>query len=243
VQAVYNYYQTAKLANKRKIDKIMQPYRMCLKKSENELAIFDFGEYNTLSQNVQTGMTPEKFQSNIRRFLRKAKHPRFKKLYRELVYRPMLELLDFLRENEFQIYLCSGGDVDFLRTISNELYHIPPPKVIGSNWSYKIEGEGENLKIVRKQPSAPENIKEIKVTNIHTRIGMIPILAVGNSDGDLQMLEYCDSRQKITLQLLIKHDDQNREYAYDYGAEEIQKKAKEFGWTVISMDRDFKKVF
>jgi hypothetical protein len=216
---------------------------MCLKKSRNELAIFDFSEYNTLSQNVQTGMTPEKFQSNIRRFLQKAQHPRFKKLYRELVYRPMVELLGFLRDNEFQIYLCSGGDVDFLRTFSNELYQIPPSKVIGSNWSYKIAGEGENLKIVRQKPGAPENIKEMKVTNIHTRIGMIPILAAGNSDGDLQMLEYCDSGQKITLQLLVTHDDQNREYAYERGAEKIQKKAKKYGWTVISMDRDFKNVF
>jgi hypothetical protein len=72
---------------------------------------------------------------------------------------------------------------------------------------------------------------------------MIPILAAGNSDGDLQMLEYCDSGQKITLQLLVTHDDQNREYAYERGAEKIQKKAKKYGWTVISMDRDFKNVF
>ncbi len=246
IQGVYNFYQTIKLASEKDDSPDTQPFRVSLTQCGEELANFAFSQYGTLSQKVQTGMTPQKFQSNIRRFLREKQHPRFKQPYNELVYQPMIELIDFLRKNEFCIYLCSGGDVDFLRTVSMDLYQIEPSEVIGSSWSYQKKytpKEDHKMQIVRAQPSAPVNLGMTKATNIHTHIGKRPILAVGNSNEDLEMLEYSESRKKTTLQLLLKHDDPIREYKYNNKAKKVQRIAKTYGWAIISMANDFKTIF
>jgi len=193
---------------------------------------------------THTGMSQTEFENQVKQFFKTAQHPRFKQPYTQLIYQPMVELVGYLKLNDFDVYICSGGGIDFIRAISEDAYGIPPENVIGSAVQKTFEITAKGTDFVR-QPKLvePINDKEGKPVNIDRYIGKKPAIAVGNSDGDIQMLQYTDSNPKLDLELLLHHDDLEREYDYNTGTEKALALAKENDWTVISLKKDFKRVF
>lgn len=195
-----------------------------------------------------TDMTTEEFKAAAKTWLSTAKHPKTQKLFTEMVYQPMLELLDYLRANQFHTYIVSGGGIDLIRVFSNEVYGIPPEQVVGSSVkaTYEIR---EGIPVIVKQPELFfYDDKEGKPIAIHQHIGKRPILAVGNSDGDYQMIEWTTAGKMPRLGVFIHHTDGKREWAYDRDSQIGQfnkglDEAKKKGWVVVDMKKEWKKVF
>ena len=197
---------------------------------------------------THSGMREEEFDPIARNWLAEARHPKFGRLFKECVYRPQLELLKLLRQNGFKTYIVTGGGIDFVRACSEEIYGIPREQVIGSSQKLRFEvneGRGGVLKLAELNSF---DDREAKPQNIALHIGRRPILAFGNSDGDLAMLRYTKTGQGSRLALLLHHDDAEREVAYDREFRlspliEALEKAGDYGITVISMKRDWKVIF
>jgi hypothetical protein len=190
------------------------------------------------------GETQADFESRVFAWLETARHPRFGKAYTQMVYQPMVELLDYLRANDFRVFIVSGGGMDFVRIFSEDVYGVPCENVIGSNmilsWEYRDDGPV----LVRQAGLAgPFNDGPGKPINIQLHVGRPPILVGGNSNGDVPMMEFTAASGKPYLNLLVRHDDGEREYASDQSSEQAQKTANERKWTIISMKDDFKVVF
>jgi len=194
------------------------------------------------------GMTSEEFKSSVNEWLKTARHPRFDQPYNALVYQPMLELLEYLRANGFTTFIVSGGGIDFMRPWVEEVYGIPPHQVVGSSIKAEFDYNDGNP-VIRKLPELDFiDDKAGKPVGIHKYIGKKPIFASGNSDGDLQMLQYTASNPKGAFMLYLHHTDGDREWAYDReshigrldkGLEEAEKN----GWTVIDMKQDWKVIY
>jgi phosphoglycolate phosphatase-like HAD superfamily hydrolase len=213
-------------------------------------ALGNLGEHEAAGLAIAThaGVTTEEYARSARAWLATARHPRFHRLYKECVYQPMLELLAYLRANGFKTFIVSGGGIDFVRCFAEEVYGIPPEQVIGSSAKTKFELRNGKAVLVKLPELHSLDDKEGKPINIHLHIGRRPLLAFGNSDGDLQMLQYTAAGDGTRLMLLLHHDDADREYAYDRHShvgrlDKALDEAKRQGWVVVSMRRDFKKVF
>jgi phosphoserine phosphatase len=199
---------------------------------------------------LDAGRTPEEFTTSVEEWFAGAKHPRFGTPFGQLTYQPMLELLEFVRANGFHVFVVTGGGVEFVRAVGEELYGVGPDDVVGSAVEVAFERRDGQAVLVRqaKMLGSP-NEGPPKAVNIQTHIGRRPILAVGNSAGDREMLEYVHSGSHLSLCVVIDHDDAEREYTYasvavtDPDAEPILETAERFGWTVVSMRRDWSRVF
>lgn len=194
---------------------------------------------------THAGMSETEFAEAAAAFLRRARHPDLGVPYTALVYQPMLELLAYLRENGFQTWLCSGGSQEFMRVIAQPLYGIPPERVIGTRFDLKPSERDGRIEFRREPRIATLNDKQAKPLNIHVQIGQRPLFAVGNvhSGGDIAMLTYSAERSGPSFQLLIDHDDARREFAYQEPDNASLSAAREGGWTVVSMKRDWQRVF
>lgn len=190
------------------------------------------------------GMSQDNFMLIAKEFLETARHPRFGVLYKDLTYKPMVELVRYLGDNGFKFFLASGGGMSFMRTVSEEIYNIPRERVIGSNIAFETRLTEEGP-IVFRRPGLVDPIDDGpgKPVNIELHIGRKPILTAGNSDGDLHMLWLAQKSGHCSLSLLLRHDDAKREYAYNEGSEKTLQMAEERGWIVISMKDDWKTVF
>jgi phosphoserine phosphatase len=199
---------------------------------------------------THAGISADDFTRRVTAWFAAATHPRFGTRYAALAYAPMLELLDLLRANEFRCFIVTGGGVEFVRAVSDDLYGVSRDDVIGSAVQLSVARRGERVDVVR-QPAllGSPNEGEPKVVNIAMHIGRRPILAAGNSAGDREMLEYAAVGDHPSLCLVVDHDDDAREYAYESSAvtapdaEPIGKTAARVGWTVVSMRDDWKQVF
>jgi phosphoglycolate phosphatase-like HAD superfamily hydrolase len=180
------------------------------------------------------GITTEAFEKAARRFFDIARHPAFGVPYTSLAYRPMRELISLLKASRFRVYICTAGGRDFVRVISKEMYGIPRERVIGSGTTLEYR-RGRVWRT--KDLEQPIDDGPGKPVHIWKHTGRMPLLAGGNGDGDVGMLE------RARFALLIRHDDAGREFAYDAGSEQALVRAKERGWTVVSMQNDFKVVF
>jgi phosphoserine phosphatase len=191
------------------------------------------------------GMTQAEFEDHALAFLNSGIHPRFGVPFKQLTYRPMVELVHFLHENGFEVFIASAGGMSFVRTVSEEVYGIPRERVIGSNISFEtrmIDGQP----VLFRKPGLIEPVDDGpgKPVNIELHIGRKPILACGNANGDIEMLWYSETGAARTLQLVLHHDDAEREYAYEgVAADRIFPLARQRGWTVISMKNDWREVF
>jgi hypothetical protein len=156
-----------------------------------------------------------------------------------------MSLTPALQNNEFTVYITSGGGRDFMRSVSEEIYSIPRQNVIGSDieYEYKIDSQGKAQVVRTVKVEQPIDNESGKPIHIARTISRRPILAAGNSDGDIEMLQYTKSRTGLSLGLLIHHDDADREYAYDEGAEEALERAVGNGWVIVSMKNDWKQIF
>ena len=180
------------------------------------------------------GITTAAFETSVRKFFGTAQHPTLGLPYTRLAFQPMRELLAFLDAKEFTVYICSAGGRDFVRVISAEMYGIPTERVIGSGTTLEYR-DGDVYRTAGVEQPIDEGPG--KPVHIWTRTGRKPLLAGGNSDGDIAMLELA------RFGLLVRHDDSQREFAYDAGAEHALTKASDRGWTVASMRDDFGTVF
>jgi phosphoserine phosphatase len=205
------------------------------------------GDMPALMQAVfdsHAGMSQREFERLANDFLSNARHPRFGVPYKRCLYQPMLELMAYLQANRFKVFIASAGGMSFMRTVSEEVYRVPRENVIGSNITFEVGREDGKLILLRKPGLVdPPDDGPGKPVNIELHIGRPPILTGGNSNGDIEMLEFAEASGKPFLNLLLHHDDAEREYAYDGGAEKALRLARERGWTVISMKDDFRAVF
>ena len=177
-----------------------------------------------------------------------AKHPRFNRPYTEVIYQPMLELLKYLRANGFKTFIVSGGGVEFMRTFAEKVYGIPPEQVIGSTIATKFEIRDGKPVLVRLPQIDFIDDKAGKPVGINKFIGRRPIFAFGNSDGDLQMLQWTAAGDGLRFMGLVHHTDAQREYAYDrespFGRlDQALDEAKTRGWCVVDMKTDWQRVF
>ena len=208
----------------------------------------DSSKYRTLAEGFAAGLegTPvEAFEADALEFLSTARNARFDKPYTELTYRPMVELVHYLQSADFDVYLSSGLGRDFMRAVCEEIYGIPRAMAIGSSVTFEYAEDAQGVaQVVRtREIEQPADDGPGKPVHIHRAIGRRPIMAAGNSSGDVYMLKYATGHQGRTLGLLVHHDDAEREYAYDGGAEEALRLADTQGWIVVSMKDDWKTVF
>ncbi|WP_431958147.1 HAD family hydrolase [Nocardia lijiangensis] len=185
------------------------------------------------------GVTVEEFESLSDRFLRTARHPTLGRGYLACGYAPMIELLDFLAANEFANYITSGGGRDFMRPISREIYGIPRERVIGSSVSLAWEAGT----VVRKPELDVLDDGPQKPVRIWSRIGRRPLLAAGNTNGDIPMLQFTGQPDRPSLRMLVRHDDPDREFDYVAGAEQAFELAEVNGWQVVGIKDDWVTVF
>jgi haloacid dehalogenase-like hydrolase len=188
------------------------------------------------------GVTVEDYQTAAAAFLG-GSHPTIGRAYRECGYVPMIELLQYLEVNGFTSFIASGGDRDFMRPVTEEIYGIPSERVIGSSnaLSYQEDEHGGTLVYLEKPDVFDDG--PIKPVRIWSRIGRRPIVAGGNSNGDIPMLHYTGGRSRPGLRLLLLHDDPEREFDYTAGAEKSIKRARSDGWTIVSIKNDWATVF
>lgn len=194
---------------------------------------------------THSGMTLEDFRASVAKFFKTARHPKYNALLKETTYLPMVELLKYLRANGFKTFICSGGGIYFMRVITDEIYGIPPEQVIGTAGKLKFEDVDGKISLMRLPSLLTNNDKEGKPTGIALHIGKKPIFAAGNvrSGGDVAMLRYCQSNDYPSLQLMIDHDDDERESAYSEPDNASLNAADKFKWIVVSMKKDWKKIF
>jgi len=183
------------------------------------------------------------FASQSEAFLRGAAHPTLGRRYLECAYAPMVQLLGFLEAHGFSTYIASGGGRDFMRPVSDELYGVPSERVIGSSAALVYTPDDTGGTITRQAAADYLDDGPEKPVHIWTRTGRRPVLAAGNSNGDIEMLEFSQHAGKPDLRLLIRHDDAAREFAYVTGAERALDRAAQAGWTVVSMKNDWAAVF
>ena len=214
-----------------------------LEKDQAALAALSEAEVARLIAVTHAGMSEDEFMSLADSFLKTVKHPRFNKLYTEIVYQPMLELLALLRLNGFKTYIVSGGGVDFMRAFAEPVYGIPPEQVIGSSLQYEFKLTSEGPVLMRLPEIASFDNEQEKPVNIQRVIGRRPILACGNSDGDLAMFQYTSANKGPSLILLLVHDDAEREYDYLKGTDAVMTAAAQSPWMFVSMKHDFARMF
>lgn len=197
---------------------------------------------------THSGMTTEEFEKIVRDWVAIAKHPKTGKLYTEMVYQPMLELLAYLRANGFKTFIVSGGGIDFMRVFSERVYGIPPEQVVGSSGKLNFELR-DGKPVLMKLPDLNFNDDKVgKPIAIEMYIGRRPIFAIGNSDGDLQMLQWTAAGSGARFMGIVHHTDAEREWAYDRNSsigklDKALDVAQAKGWTVVNMKNDWKRVF
>ena len=252
-QPMYNQFvfaldEVKKQANRHPEWKDKEPFKSVL--AGDMKAVAAMGEKGMLEIVAAThsGMTTVDFNNSVKQWLETAKHPRFKVLYTDLVYQPMLELLAYLRANDFKTFIVSGGGVEFMRAFTEKSYDVPPERVIGSAGVTQYQMWDASPVLIKQPtvlfvddgPGKPEGINHF--------IGRQPIFAFGNSDGDREMLEWTAFCQRLCFMGLVHHTDAVREYAYDRNSDvgKLDKALDEAtakGWTVVDMKNDWKTIF
>ena len=196
---------------------------------------------------THSNITQHEFNKLVQEWAATARHPQTQKRFVQMVYQPMNELIDFLKINDFRTFIVSGGGIDFVREALSNVYPIPSDQIIGSSIKFKyVNGTNiGNSTIIREPELASFNEKEVKPENIQLHIGKVPVLAPGNSDGDLEMLRYTADNNSVgkSLEILVHHDDGEREYSYDTHSENVLIEAQRRNWTIVSMRDDFRIIY
>jgi phosphoglycolate phosphatase-like HAD superfamily hydrolase len=252
-QPMYNQFvfaldEVKKQANQHPEWKDQEPFKSVLAGDLKAVAAMGEKGMVEIVAATHSGMTTVDFNESVKQWLETAKHPRFKVLYTDLVYQPMLELLSYLRANGFKTFIVSGGGVEFMRNFADKTYGVPPEQVIGSSGVTQYQMWDASPVLIKQPkvlfvddgPGKPEGINHF--------IGRQPIFAFGNSDGDKEMLEWTAFCQHLCFMGLVHHTDAEREYAYDRNSEvgKLDKALDEAiakGWTVVDMKNDWKVIF
>jgi phosphoserine phosphatase len=247
-QALFIFDRIKALAPQHPEWKDKEPFASVLKGDVK--AALSGGEHSLMEMAMAThaGMTTEEFETIVKDWLATARHPVTKRPYTELVYQPMLEVLAYLRANGFKTFIVSGGGIEFMRPWTEQVYGIPPEHVIGSSIKTKFEMRNGTPVLVRLPELNFIDDKDGKPVGINQHIGRRPVAAFGNSDGDLQMLQWTAAGSGPRFCLYVHHTDAEREWAYDRmssigrldkGLDEAQAK----GWAVVDMKQDWKVIY
>jgi phosphoserine phosphatase len=230
-----------------------QPWKAAYERDHGWLAAVLAEHYAGNDANVRTllagvlaaydGISVEDFEAKSDAFLRTTKHPTLGRAYLDCAYGPMVELLGYLEASGFSNYIASGGGRDFMRPISQEVYGIPRDRVIGSATTFQYTSNDRGGTITHKAEADYLDDGPQKPIRIWSRTGRRPLLAAGNSNGDLPMLEFTQHPGKPSLRLLVLHDDGQREFDYTGGAEQALERAAQSGWTIVSIKNDWATVF
>jgi phosphoserine phosphatase len=248
VQVQFSQDQVERLAKSNPALRDRQPYKAFLERDVSTLHALGKKGVFEVAFAVHAGMTVTDFGQKATDWLARAKHPKFGRTFTELAYQPQLELMEFLRANGFQTWIVSGGGADFIRAFAQARYGVPPEQVIGSTVRTQVQENGRNLELYKLAQLDSFDDREVKVENIGLHIGRQPIFAFGNSDGDLAMMRYTLSGPGRRLALLLHHDDDVREVAYDRDFRlsplaEALDHADAYGIRVVSMAKDWDVVF
>ncbi|HEX7146305.1 MAG TPA: HAD family hydrolase [Actinomycetota bacterium] len=189
------------------------------------------------------GMTVDDYGAAAHAFVQEGRHPTLGRSFHECGYRPMIDLLRYLEANGFTCYIASGGDRDFMRPVTQAIYDIPSERVIGSSNALRYEPDEHGGQVVYLAEPDYFDDGPVKPVRIWSRVGRRPILAAGNSNGDLPMLRFAGGPARPGLRLLVLHDDPEREFDYVAGAEQALEEARAQGWTVVSVKHDWATVF
>jgi phosphoserine phosphatase len=233
----------------------VEPFKTVLSGNREAIAKLSMDDLFKILAATLTGMSVEEFRAEAKKWLDTSKHPRWKRLHTELTYLPMQELLKYLRANGYKTWIVTGGGQDFVRIYSEQVYGIPPEQVVGTAAGTKYGYDKDGKPFLTKEPKLLLNDNDAgKPEGIHLMIGRRPYAAFGNSTGDRQMLEYTKAGDGARLAMLLLHDDSEREYAYGpaqglpdtkVGAftQALYDEAKKQGWVVISMKKDWARIF
>ena len=232
-----------------------EPFKTVLSGNREAMAKLSLQDLEEILLATLTGMPVEVFDAEAKKWIETARHPRWNRLYTELTYQPMQEVLQYLRDNRFKTFIVTGGGQDFVRVYSQQVYGIPPEQVVGTASGVKYSYDENGKPFLTKEPKLLLNGNNAgKPEGIHLEIGRRPRAAFGNSTGDREMLEYTGAGDGARLMMLVLHDDAQREYAYGPARDLPESKvgtftqalydeAKKDGWTVISMKGDWKRIF
>jgi phosphoglycolate phosphatase-like HAD superfamily hydrolase len=228
--------------------KTTQPFKAVLDNDQKALAASGMDGLLKIFGATHTGMTSEQFIDHSKAWLAKARHPKTGKPYTEMIFQPMLEMLDYLRSQDFKTYIVSGGDTTFMRAFAEEVYHVPPEQVIGTSFVTQYQFNQGTPSIFRTPKLAHNDDGPGKPESIDAIIGRRPILAFGNSDGDLQMLQWTAAGKGKRFMGLVHHTDAKREWAYDRQSDvgrldKALDEAKSRGWTIVDMAAEWRRVY
>ena len=253
-QAIFALDRVHALAPQHPEWRSQEPFKAVLSNDLGAVAHFTEGDWAEILFLTHAGMSQAAFLEIATRWIATAKHPRFKRLYTDLVYQPMIEVLDYLRANGFETFIVTGGGQDFVRAYAQRVYGIPTQQVIGSSIAMKYEFSNGKPELMRLPKLFFNDNFAGKAIGIDLFIGKRPYAAFGNSTGDRQMLEYTGAGSGARLKMLVYHDDPVREYAYGPAGglpdtkvgtfdQSLMDEAKSQAWTVISMKNDWKRIF
>src|SRR5215471_17983493 len=254
-QVVYCLDRVPALAEKDPKLKDVEPFKTVLSGNREAIAKLTLHDLEKLLFATLTGMSVDDFQAEVKKWLTNAKDGRWRRPYTDLIYQPMLEVMQYLRSNGFKTYIVTGGGQDFVRVYSQQVYGIPPEQVVGTAGGTKYGYEKDGTPFLTKEPKLLLNDDNAgKPEGIHLMIGRRPYAAFGNSTGDREMLEYTGAGDGARLMMLVLHDDAKREYAYGPAqglpdtkvgtfTQELFDEAKKAGWIVVSMKNDWKRIF
>jgi len=231
-----------------------EPFKAVLANDREAMTKFSESDWEAVLAVTHAGMTTDAFLEIVKQWLATAKDPRFQRLHTELVYQPMLEVMDYLRANGFKTYIVTGGGQEFVRVYSQRVYDIPPEQVVGSSILTRYEYRHGKPVLLREPKVFFIDNNAGKAVGINLFIGKRPYAAFGNSTGDQQMLEWTQAGDGAHLMMLVLHDDSEREYAYGPASglpdtkigtftQALYDEARSKGWNVISMKKDWKHIF
>lgn len=247
-QLLFALSEVKRLAPEHPEWKTEQPFKAVLENDQKTLAATGMDGLMKIVGATHTGVSVDAFRENAQRWLATAKHPKNDKPFTEMVFQPMLELLNYLRANGFKTYIVSGGEVEFMRVFAEEVYGIPPEQVIGTTFSTQFQDKDGKYSILREPKLALNDDGPGKPVSIQSIIGRRPILAFGNSDGDLQMLQWTTAGEGKRFAGIVHHTDAKREWAYDRDShigrlDKALDAAKANNWTVVDMAKEWKVVY
>jgi phosphoglycolate phosphatase-like HAD superfamily hydrolase len=247
-QALFAFDRVKELAPQHPEWKTQQPFKGVLEDDMKAVGASGMKGLMEIIMATHSGMTAAEFEQEVSKWLATTKQSKFKRPYTELIYQPQIELLAYLRANGFKTFIVSGGGMAFMRPITEEAYGIPPEQVVGSSVVAEFQLKGDEPALVRMPKIDFINDKAGKPVGIYQHIGRRPILAFGNSDSDIQMIEYTLAGEGRRLGLFVHHTDAQREYAYDRKShvgtlDKALDQAAANGWVIVDMKTDWKKVF
>ncbi len=253
-QAMFALYRVGKLAPQHPEWKEIEPFKSVITGDREAMGKFSEKEWMEVIAVTHSGMGTEEFLALVKQWVTTAKAPRFDRLYTDLVYQPMLEVMKYLREKDYRTYIVTGGGQEFVRAYSEQVYGVPPEQVVGSSIVTKYDDSSGRPVLMREPKPFFVDDGPGKAIGINMFIGKRPHAAFGNSDGDQQMLEWTQAGDGARLMMLVHHDDAAREYAYGPGgglpdthvgafSDALMTEANKNSWRVISMKDDWKRIY